>query len=103
MSDLVDYKSGYSACDQLIADVMIRKGFSRISAAGEAMDIYNEQSEAWGLKARFGFLDSIINALRQEQDDIDRAVFREEYSYLEDEDDGENGPETANEAENGEN
>lgn len=89
MSDLVDYKSGYSACDQLIADVMIRKGFSRISAAGEAMDIYNEQSEAWGLKARFGFLDSIINALRQEQDDIDREVFRQEYSYLEDEDDGE--------------
>ena len=66
MSDLVDYKSGYSACDQIIADVMVHKGFSRISAAGEAMDIYNEQSEAWGLKARFGFLDSIVNALRQE-------------------------------------
>lgn len=90
MSDLVDYKSGYSACDQLIADIMIRKGFSRISAAGEAMDVYNEQSEAWGLKARFGFLDSIVNALRQEQDEIDAAVFRQEYSYLEDEeDDGE--------------
>lgn len=88
MSDLVDYKSGYSACDQLIADVMIRKGFSRISAAGEAMDIYNEQSEAWGLKARFGFLDSIVNALRQEQDDIDRAVYRQEI-IEEDEDDGE--------------
>lgn len=88
MSDLVDYKSGYSACDQLIADVMIRKGFSRISAAGEAMDIYNEQSEAWGLKARFGFLDSIVNALRQEQDDIDMAVYRQEV-IEEDEDDGE--------------
>lgn len=88
MSDLVDYKSGYSACDQLIADTMIRKGFSRISAAGEAMDIYNEQSEAWGLKARFGFLDSIVNALRQEQDDIDMAVYRQEV-IEEDEDDGE--------------
>lgn len=89
MSDLVDYKSGYSACDQLIADVMIRKGFSRISAAGEAMDIYNEQSEAWGLKARFGFLDSIVNALRQEQDDIDRAVYRQEVIEEDEEDDGE--------------
>ena len=88
MSDLIDYKSGYSACDQLIADVMIRKGFSRISAAGEAMDVYNEQSEAWGLKARFGFLDSIVNALRQEQDDIDRAVYRQEI-IEENEDDGE--------------
>lgn len=89
MSDLVDYKSGYSACDQLIADVMIRKGFSRISAAGEAMDIYNEQSEAWGLKARFGFLDSIVNALRQEQDDIDMAVYRQEVIEEDEEDDGE--------------
>ena len=88
MSDLIDYKSGYSACDQLIADIMIRKGFSRISAAGEAMDVYNEQSEAWGLKARFGFLDSIVNALRQEQDDIDRAVYRQEI-IEENEDDGE--------------
>jgi hypothetical protein len=89
MSDLVDYKSGYSACDQLIADIMIRKGFSRISAAGEAMDVYNEQSEAWGLKARFGFLDSIVNALRQEQDDIDRAVYRQEVIEENEEDDGE--------------
>ncbi len=88
MSDLIDYKSGYSACDQFIADIMIRKGFSRISAAGEAMDVYNEQSEAWGLKARFGFLDSIVNALRQEQDDIDRAVYRQEV-IEENEDDGE--------------
>jgi len=89
MSDLIDYKSGYSACDQLIADTMIRKGFSRISAAGEAMDVYNEQSEAWGMKARFGFLDSIINALRQEQDDIDRAVYRQEIIEEDEEDDGE--------------
>lgn len=74
----VDYKSGYSNCKQIVTDAMTSKGFSRMSAVGEAIDIYNEQSEAWGLHARFGFLDSVVNTIRREEDDIDWEICDQE-------------------------